>query len=181
VWQYVPETAGSPASAGDLARVLRDLHSRSLPPSLPETLTDPLANVATALKSASPDAMPRRDRDWLADQIGELKVLRPVGQDQVAAGRERVPQRGHDPGRVLLVPDEVEDRHEKQGDGPGEVDQLAQPGVGQDGGGVAQVSENDAGGAGAGQQRVRVDVDDRVTRYVNTGKGSWARRASPMG
>ena len=56
---------------------------------------------------------------------------------------------------------------EQQGDGPGEVDQLAQSGVGQDGGGLAQVSENDAGGAGAGQQRVRVDVDDRVVVHVD--------------
>jgi len=73
VWQYVPQTAGPPASAGDLARLLRDLHSRPLPPSPPETLTDPLANVATALKSAPPGAMPSRDRDWLADQIRELR------------------------------------------------------------------------------------------------------------
>lgn len=73
VWQHVPETAGPPASAVDLARLLRDLHARPLPPSPPQTLTDPLANVATALKSAPPGAMPSRDRDWLADQIGELR------------------------------------------------------------------------------------------------------------
>lgn len=73
VWRYVPETAGSPASASDLARLLRDLHSRPLPPSPPGTLTDPLANVATALKSAPPGAMPSQDRDWLAGQIAELR------------------------------------------------------------------------------------------------------------
>lgn len=73
VWQYVPETAGPPASAVDLARLLRDLHSRPLPPSPRQTLTDPLANVATALKAAPPGAMPSRDRDWLVDQIGELR------------------------------------------------------------------------------------------------------------
>jgi aminoglycoside phosphotransferase (APT) family kinase protein len=73
VWQYVPETAGPPASAGDLARLLRDLHSRPLPPSPPGTLTDPLANVATALKSAPPGAMPSQDRDWLSGRIGELR------------------------------------------------------------------------------------------------------------
>ena len=73
VWQYVPETAGPPASAGDLARLLRDLHFRPLPPSPPGTLTDPLANVATALKSAPPGTMPSRDRDWLSGQIGDLR------------------------------------------------------------------------------------------------------------
>lgn len=73
VWRYVPETPGPPASASDLGRLLMDLHSRPLPPTPPETLTDPLASVATALQRASPDAMPRRDRDWLAGQIEELR------------------------------------------------------------------------------------------------------------
>ena len=73
VWKYVPETAGSPVSASDLARLLRDLHSRPLPPSPPETLTDPLSSVANALRASAPDAMPRRDRDWLAGQIRELR------------------------------------------------------------------------------------------------------------
>jgi len=41
VWQYVPQAAGPPASASDLARLLRDLHSRPLPPSPPEAFTDP--------------------------------------------------------------------------------------------------------------------------------------------
>lgn len=73
IWQYVPEAPGPPPSASDLARLLRDLHSRPLPPSPPETLTDPLDSVTAALRSAPPDVMPRRDRDWLADQIEELR------------------------------------------------------------------------------------------------------------
>ena len=73
VWQYVPEARTPPPSASDLARILRDLHSRPHPPSPPETLTDPLASVAAALQSALPDAMPSRDRDWLASQVTELR------------------------------------------------------------------------------------------------------------
>jgi aminoglycoside phosphotransferase (APT) family kinase protein len=73
VWQYVPEAPGPPPSSSDLARLLRDLHSRPLPPSPPEALTDPLASVAAALRSAPADGMPRRDRDWLAGQVEELR------------------------------------------------------------------------------------------------------------
>jgi Phosphotransferase enzyme family len=73
VWQYVPDAPGPAPSAIDLARLLRDLHSRPLPPSPPEPLTDPLASVTAALRSAPPDAMPSQQRDWLADQIEELR------------------------------------------------------------------------------------------------------------
>ena len=73
VWQYVPEAPGPAPSAIDLARLLRDLHTRPQPPSPPETLADPLASVAAALQSAPPDAIPRRDRDWLASQIASLR------------------------------------------------------------------------------------------------------------
>ena len=73
VWRYVPQAPGSPASAGDLARLLRDLHSRPLPPCPPEAFTDPLDSVAAALQSAPPDAMPRQQRDWLAGQIAQLR------------------------------------------------------------------------------------------------------------
>lgn len=73
VWQYVPEAPGPPPSAMDLARLLRDLHSRPLPPSPPEPLTDPLASVTAALQSAPPGALPDRDRDWLAAQITKLR------------------------------------------------------------------------------------------------------------
>jgi aminoglycoside phosphotransferase (APT) family kinase protein len=74
VWQYVPHGQGPSASASDLACLLKDLHSRPLPPFPPETLTDPLASVATALQSAAPEAMARGDRDWLAGRIGELRA-----------------------------------------------------------------------------------------------------------
>jgi aminoglycoside phosphotransferase (APT) family kinase protein len=72
VWRYVPEAAAPPASAVDLARLLRDLHSRPLPPSRPEAFTDPLASVTAALKSASAAAMAREQREWLAGQVQEL-------------------------------------------------------------------------------------------------------------
>jgi len=73
VWQYVPEAAGPPASGADLARLLRDLHSRPLPPSPPEAFTDPLAGVTAALESAPADAMAPEQRDWLAGQVQELR------------------------------------------------------------------------------------------------------------
>ena len=73
VWQYVPEAADPPASAADLACLLRDLHSRPLPPSPPEAFTDPLDGVTAALESAPADALPREQRDWLAGQVRELR------------------------------------------------------------------------------------------------------------
>jgi hypothetical protein len=73
VWQFVPEAAGPPASAADLGRLLRDLHSRQLPPSPPDAFTDPLAGVTAALESAPADAIDREQRDWLADQVQELR------------------------------------------------------------------------------------------------------------
>ena len=72
VWQYVPEAAGAPASAADLARLLRDLHSRPLPPSPPGAFTDPLAGVTAALESVPADAMAREQREYLAGQVQEL-------------------------------------------------------------------------------------------------------------
>jgi len=73
VWQYVPEAADPPASAADLARLLRDLHSYPLPPSPPEAFTDPLAGVTAALESVPADALAREQRDWLASQVRELR------------------------------------------------------------------------------------------------------------
>jgi aminoglycoside phosphotransferase (APT) family kinase protein len=73
IWHYVQQATGLPASASDLARLLRDLHSRPLPPFPPESFTDPLDGVTTALQSAPPDALPREQRDWLASQIEKLR------------------------------------------------------------------------------------------------------------
>ena len=73
VWQYVPEAADPPASAADLARLLRDLHSRPLPPSPPEAFTDPLDGVTAAMESAPADALAPGQRDWLAGQVRELR------------------------------------------------------------------------------------------------------------
>jgi aminoglycoside phosphotransferase (APT) family kinase protein len=73
IWQYIPPAAASPpVSATDLARLLRDLHSRPLPPAPPEAFTDPLAGVTAALGSAPPGTMPRQQREWLATQVEEL-------------------------------------------------------------------------------------------------------------
>lgn len=72
VWHYIPEAPDPPASAADLARLLRDLHSRPLPPSPPEAFTDPLAGVTAALESAPADAIASAQRDWLADEVQEL-------------------------------------------------------------------------------------------------------------
>jgi aminoglycoside phosphotransferase (APT) family kinase protein len=73
IWHYVQQATGLPASASDLARLLRDLHSRPLPPSPPGPFTDPLDGVTTALQSAPPDALPHQQRDWLASQIEKLR------------------------------------------------------------------------------------------------------------
>lgn len=73
VWKYVPQAAVPPASTSDLARLLRDLHSRPLPPYPPVRFTDPLAGVTATLRSAPPDAMSRQQRGWLAGQIEELR------------------------------------------------------------------------------------------------------------
>jgi hypothetical protein len=71
-WQYIPEAADPPPSAADLARLLRDLHSRPLPPSPPQAFTDPLAGVTAALDSAPADAISGQQRDWLAREVQEL-------------------------------------------------------------------------------------------------------------
>jgi hypothetical protein len=60
----------------------------------------------------------------------------------------------------------VHDRHQQQPDGLAEVDERANFRMAQDGAGVAEVRQDDAGGAAAGQQRVRMDVDDRVVVHV---------------
>jgi len=83
-----------------------------------------------------------------------------VGQDQEAARREGVAVGGDEGGRAFGVRDEVQDRDQEQRDRPGEVEEV--PGPGQDDGGVAEVGEDDPGGAGAGQQGVGVGVDHRV-------------------
>jgi aminoglycoside phosphotransferase (APT) family kinase protein len=73
VWQYVPEAANPPASARDLALLLRDLHSRAIPSPAPEAFTNPLAGVTAALESAPADAMASQQRNWLAGQVQELR------------------------------------------------------------------------------------------------------------
>jgi hypothetical protein len=85
---------------------------------------------------------------------------------EMAAGREGVPEPGHDPGRVLGVGEEVQDRHEQQGDRLAEVDQLPDLGVPQDPVGLAQVGL-DHEGAVAGQQGAAVRHHHRVVVHVH--------------
>src|SRR5205807_1249102 len=60
------------------------------------------------------------------------------------------------------VLDVVQDRDQQQADGPAEVDQPADDGIGQDLRGPADVEGGDLGGTGVGEQRLAVRVDDRV-------------------
>jgi len=59
----------------------------------------------------------------------------------------------------------VQDRDQEQCDWPGEVEEVA--GLLDDAGGVAEVGEDDLGGAGAGEQGVGVGVDNGIV--VNIG------------
>jgi len=93
------------------------------------------------------------------------EVRRGMRQGQVTARGQRVTEGGQDAGRVLPFGDEVQDRHQQQGDGLAEVDERGDFRVGQDGLGFAQVGQDDAGGAAAGQQRVGVHVHDRVVGH----------------
>jgi hypothetical protein len=62
-----------------------------------------------------------------------------VRQREVAACRECIPQRGGNPARVLLLGDEMQDRDQQQPNGLGEVDQLTQFRVPQEGLRVTQI------------------------------------------
>jgi aminoglycoside phosphotransferase (APT) family kinase protein len=72
-WHPVRAVPSPRASAKELASVLRDLHSRPLPPDPPAVLTDPLASVAGAV-SEGPDGLPRGQREWLSARISQLRV-----------------------------------------------------------------------------------------------------------
>jgi hypothetical protein len=90
-----------------------------------------------------------------------------AGERQVAARRHGIPQLGHNPIRVGLVLHVVHDREQQQADGPPEVDQLADNGIGQDLRGLAHVADDDVGGPLVGEQRLAVRVDDRVVVDVH--------------
>src|SRR5215467_10149355 len=61
-----------------------------------------------------------------------------------------------------MILDVVQDREQQQADGPVKVDEGPHDGIGQDLGGTADVGPDDVGGGGVGQQRLAVQVDDRV-------------------
>jgi hypothetical protein len=52
-----------------------------------------------------------------------------VAHDQVAARRDRVPDRGDDPGRIVLVGDEMQDRQEDHRNRPAEVEMVRDLGI----------------------------------------------------
>jgi DNA invertase Pin-like site-specific DNA recombinase len=112
---------------------------------------------------------------------GRPEVPGSVRQGQVAARGKRVAEDGQDVRGVLPFGDEVQDRDEQQRHRPGEVDERADFGVGQDGLGVAQFGQHDVGGAAARQQRVGVHVHDRVVdiRVVCT-RTQQPGRINPM-
>jgi len=66
-----------------------------------------------------------------------------VRQDQIAAGRQRIPEGGNDARGVLRVSDEVQGRHQQQGDRLAEVDQRASLRMSQDDFRFPQVSHHD--------------------------------------
>ena len=78
-----------------------------------------------------------------------------MGDGEVAAGRHRVEQAGHDRVRVVAVGYAVEDRDQRNRRGLGEVQQFA--GLAEDRGSVAEVSVDVVGGScpTVGEQRAR--------------------------
>jgi hypothetical protein len=74
--------------------------------------------------------------------------FRGVGQDEVAAGRESVPQRRHDPPGVVVIGEEMHDRGEQQPDRLAQVDEPPEVAVGQDALRLAQVGHERAVRAG---------------------------------
>jgi hypothetical protein len=113
------------------------------------------------------------DRFELRDGVRRQVVVRDVGQHQVAAGGQGGDQPGHDAVRVVLVGDEVQDRGERQGHRLGQIQGLAQIGIGEAPLRVAQVGVDVGGGSlgGAGQQRAGVDEHDRVVVDVHHARG----------
>jgi hypothetical protein len=88
-----------------------------------------------------------------------------VADEQAAAGRERVDQRRHQAGRLLLVHDLVQDAAQHQADRLVPVEQLA--GGGEDAFGVTQVALDRERPLVVGQQRRRVRHHHRVVVQVN--------------
>jgi len=83
---------------------------------------------------------------------------------KVTASWQRLAEDGQDASRILLFGDEVHDRHQQQRDRLGEVDQPADLRVGQDGLGVAQVGQDDAGRTAAGFVRVSTGSQDETSQ-----------------
>jgi hypothetical protein len=93
---------------------------------------------------------------------GRLALRRAVAQHQVAAGGQRVAQRGHGPPGVVRVGDVVQDRDQQQPDRLAEVDQPPGVVVGQDLLRLAQVTLDDRGVLAARQDDPAVCDRDRV-------------------
>ncbi len=91
-----------------------------------------------------------------------MEVRGGMRQHQEAARRHRVPQPGHDPGRVLLVSEEMQDGDQQHRHRLGEVEQPSHLGMAEDHLGLSQVRQHGDRGGVVGQQRVGMHVHDRV-------------------
>jgi len=104
-----------------------------------------------------------------------------VGERQVAARRQRRAQGRHQPVRLAVVGDEVQQRQQQHAHRAVEVEQAARRGVGEDRRRVAGVGP-DGGGAGVvGQQRRAVGHGDRVDVHVEDAGGGVAALGDLVG
>ncbi len=132
---------------------------------------DQVEAVEEPLDLAAAAQHQRRGR--LPVDLGDLRasvrveVAGGMGDDQVAARRHGVSQPGDDPGRVLGVPDEMQDRDQQHRHRPGQVQQSPHRRVAQDHLRLAQVGQDGQGGGLVGQQRVGMRMDHRVVVDVD--------------
>ena len=91
--------------------------------------------------------------------------------DKEAAGAQPAADRGNDAGRVVLVSDEIEDRHEQHRYWTREVDVSGQDRIVEDGLGVLDVRADCGDAVRRSQPRVRVQGDDGITVDVHDPRG----------
>ncbi len=132
---------------------------------------DQVEAVEEPLDLAAAAQHQRRGR--LPVDLGDLRanvrveVAGGMGDHQVAARRHRLPQPGHDPGRVLGLSDEMQNRDQQHRHRPGQVQQPPHVRVVEDRLRLAQVGQNGQGGGLVGQQRVGMRMDHRVVVDVD--------------
>ena len=130
----------------------------------------PTRRTAARSRSRGPHGHRRRgalvEPAVLGRPVGLLAGRR-VREGQVAPGRHRVPEPGHQPGRVVLVRHEVQHRDHEHRGRPAQVEHRPYGRVGQHRVRVAQVRLHDRGPVVAGEDRVRVLDRDRVVVDVH--------------